>query len=172
MKPSRLFLYRLASALVPETRGFAFKRAFLRWCGATVGANVRISSSATILGNGTLTIGDDVWIGSRDFVSAVAPATLEIQAHCDLAPGVTLLTGSHRVDPRGEHIGGEGYAASVTVGAGSWLGANATILPGVELPPKTLVAAGAVVTKSPPASEDAVGRLLAGVPAVQKKTFS
>ena len=36
MKPARLFLYRLVSALVPETRGFAFKCALLRWCGATV----------------------------------------------------------------------------------------------------------------------------------------
>lgn len=169
MKPSRLFLYRLACALVPETRGFAFKRALLRWCGATVGANVRVNSSATILGNGTLTIGDDVWIGPRCFVSAIAPATLEILAHCDLAPGVMLLTGSHRVDPEGEHIGGEGYAASVTVGSGSWLGANATVLPGVELPAKSLVAAGAVVTKSPDAPQGHRGMLLAGVPARVKR---
>ena len=36
----------------------------LRWCGAKIGKNVRINSSAIFLGDGGLIIGDDVWIGA------------------------------------------------------------------------------------------------------------
>jgi maltose O-acetyltransferase len=83
----------------------------------------------------------------------------------DLGPEVMILTGSHEIDLEGEHIGGEGTAASVTIGNGCWLGARAMILPGVTLADKTLVAAGSVVTKS----VDVPCSLVAGVPAEVKK---
>lgn len=56
---------------------------------------------------------------------------------------------------------------AISIGSGSWLGARATILPGVTLPPKTIVAAGSVVTKS----SEVPCALLAGVPANVKKLF-
>lgn len=52
MKPFRLWLYGLVVRLLPETRAFALKAAVLRWCGAIVGRNVRINSSASFLGIG------------------------------------------------------------------------------------------------------------------------
>jgi len=76
-----------------------------------------------------------------------------------------ILTGTHEITPLGEHIGGKGSGADVFIAAGSWLGARSTILSGVKLGPKTLVAAGAVVTKS--CEESCV--LLAGVPACVKR---
>ena len=95
MHPSRLWIYRLITALLPETRFFGLKVRLLRWCGAQIGSNVRINSSARFAGNGHLVIGDDVWIGPGDLLSAVGSATLTIGSHCDLAPQVTLLTGTH-----------------------------------------------------------------------------
>ena len=49
----------------------------------------------------------------------------------------------------------------VVIGDNCWLAANAVILPEVELGPHTIVAAGAVVTKSYPEGNC----ILAGVPA-------
>ena len=136
----------------------------LRWSGAEVGKNVRINSSAVFSGNGDLSIGEDVWIGAGSVIMPVAPARVAIGSHVDIGPGVMILTGSHEIDPDGLHIGGRGTAKSVTVGDGCWLGARVTILPGATLAEKTLVAAGAVVTKS----VDEPCSLVAGVPAVVK----
>ena len=137
----------------------------LRWAGAAIGKNVRINSSAVFGGNGELVVGDDVWIGARDIICPTAPARIVIGSHVDLGPEVMMLTGSHEIDLEGEHIGGKGMAASVSIGNGCWLGARAMILPGVTLADKTLVAAGAVVTKS----VDVPSSLVAGVPAEIKK---
>ena len=165
MKSSRLWVYRLITRFLPETRFFAFKAALLRWCGAMVGKNVRISSSARFFGGGELVIGNDVWIGTDDIIHPVSLASVKISDCCDFGPGVMILTGSHKIDPVGAHIAGTGVAADVEIGDGSWLGARSTILPGVRLPRKTLVAAGAVVAKSPTSEQT----LIAGVPSMTKR---
>ena len=168
MNTSKLWLYRLITSWRPETRCFGLKASFLRWCGARVGNNVRINSSAIIMGDGSLEIGDDVWIGAGCRISPVGGATIKIGSCCDLGPEVMILTGSHLIDPQGSHIGGDGISCSVTIGAGSWLWARSTILPGVALPARTIVAAGAVVTRS----IDGEKSLVAGVPAEIRKTYS
>lgn len=165
MNTLRLYLYHLITLVLPESRCFGLKNALLRWAGAKIGTNVRIYSSAKILGTGALIIGDDVHIGSGVLIMPVAPAAITLGSHIDIGPEVMIITGTHEIDPSGEHIGGKGTAAPVTIGSGSWLGARATILPGVTIPSKTLVAAGAVLTKS----SEAPCTLLAGVPACVKK---
>ena len=167
MNPFRLFLYSQIVRWLPETRCFGLKVKLLRWCGATIGKNVRINSSAQFFGNGALIIGDDVWIGPGCLISPVGNATIQLGSHIDIAPQVTILTGSHKIEPWGEHIGGEGYSATVEVADGCWLGARSLLLPGVTLPKKTVVAASAVVTK--PITERC--SLVAGVPAKVVKQY-
>ena len=161
MKPFRLWIYRLATWWLPETHCFAFKSIMLKWCGAKLGRNVKICSSALIMGNGGLEIGNDVWIGPGVRICPTRNATIIIDASVDIGPEVMILTGSHQIDSQGEHLVGKGLAKSVKIGKGCWLCARVLILPGVELPPKNLVAAGAVVVKSSLHN----GVLLAGVPA-------
>ena len=165
MKTNRLWLFYLVTHLLPETRFFGFKVRFLRWCGAQVGDNVRISSSARFLGGGNLYIGDDVWIGSGNIIHAVSGATIKIGSCCDFGPGVMILTGSHKLDAHGSHIAGIGFADNVEIGDGCWLGARSTILPGLKLKKKTLVAAGSVVTQDSLDEQS----LIAGVPARFKR---
>ena len=168
MRPSRLWIYRLITALLPETRLFGLKVRLLCWCGAQIGTNVRINSSARFAGNGHLVIGDDVWIGPGNLLSAVGSATLSIGSHCDLAPQVTLLTGTHTVwGGITKHMAGTGCARSVSIGDGCWLCARSLILPGVTLAEQTIVAAGAVVTTT--CTEPRV--LLAGTPAKIAKRY-
>ena len=161
MSSFRLWIFRLLTAWLPESRGFGFKAALLRWCGAQVGSDVRIYSSARFLGVGGLRIADDVHIGPDAFFSLTAGADVVLGSRVDIAPGVMVLTGSHEIDRRpNEHAAGRGTAASVTIGDGCWLCARAIILPGVTVGEGAVVAAGAVVTCDvPPFS------LVAGVPA-------
>lgn len=167
MKTSRLWVYATVSRMLPETRFFGLKTRLLRWCGARVGTNVRICSSARFYGGGELAIGDDVWIGGGGTIHPVAGASVKIGCCCDVGPEVLLLTGSQEIDPAGTHIAGRGTAADVDVGNGSWLGARSVLLPGVKLAEKTLVAAGSVVSRS--VLEPSC--LVAGVPAVVKKSY-
>ena len=79
-----------------------------------------------------------------------------------------IITGSHEIDAVGEHTACPGSAESVEIGDGCWLGARSTILPGVALPRKTLVAAGSVVTRT----VEGDGVLVAGVPAEVKRSLA
>lgn len=168
LKPFRLWLYRLLVHNLPETRCFGLKVCFLRWCGAQIGENVRINSSARISGTGQLSVGDDVWIGAGSRIVATEKSCVNIGAHVDIGPEVMIITGTHEITPNDDHIAAKGCSMPVEIGSGCWLGARATILPGVSIAEKCVVAAGSVVTKSCERSYS----LLAGVPALAKKSLS
>lgn len=169
MSTGRLWLFNLISSLLPPTRCYPFKAALLRWCGAKVGENVRLVSGVKVLGDGELEIGDDVFIGLETVLSVRGSTRVKISSRVDIAPRVTILTGSHEIDALGEHVAGKGFGADISIGEGSWLAACVTILPGVVVPPRTLIAAGSVVTKTIPAGEFC--QLVAGVPAKIVKTY-
>ena len=154
-----LFVYRVFSFFIPETRGFAFKRSMLRLCGGEIGENVRICSSAFILGAGKLRIGDDTWVGHQCIISS--SSMIDIGDNVDLAPRVYIGTGTHEIDVDGRHIAGKGINKDITIGNGCWICASSTILPGVVIGKKSIIAAGAVVTKS--ISDNL---LVGGIPAV------
>lgn len=59
----------------------------------------------------------------------------------------------HEVDLVGPHSAGAGKSSSVTIGDGCWISARVTICPGVKLPPKSIIAVGATVTKVSPPKE-------------------
>lgn len=168
MNTLRLWLYFLIVRFLPETRCFALKAFLLRRCGAKVGNNVRIVSSARFVGNGKLIIGDDVWIGAECFISSVGDSIIEIGSHVDLAPQVMLITGTHEVDVQGLHVAGKGCSKSIKIGDGCWIGARSTVLPGVTFSKRIVVAAGSVVC----APIDVDNVLVAGNPASIKKVYT
>jgi len=88
----------------------------------TLGARVFINSGCKFQDQGGVTIGDDCLIGHN-----VVIATL----NHDLAP-------SRRADL---------HPSPVVIGRNVWIGANATILPGVSIGADAVVGAGSVVTK-------------------------
>ena len=145
MRPSRLYLYRLVTNLLPETRFFKLKAVLLRWCGAKIGSNVRINSSAIIQGNGSLEIGNDVWIGPCVHIMTGAGAAVSIGSCVDIAPHVYIGTGSHEIAVDGCRAAGTGFNKSITIGNGVWLCARVVVLPGVSVGGMAVVAAGAVV---------------------------
>lgn len=159
------YLNNLFFPLIPESKGYGIKRFFLRLAGAQVGKNTKISSSVKIYGCGDLIIGENSWIGYQ--VTIVSSSKVVIGSYVDIAPNVYIGTGTHAVDVHSKNIAGEGISKDVKIGDGCWLCVNSTILPGVEIAKKTIVGAGAVVTK--PFTEELI--VLTGIPATKKKSL-
>ncbi len=101
----------------------------------TIGKNVFINFDCTFLALGGITIEDDVLIG----------------------PKVSLITENHPLDPQ-ERKGLTGKP--ILIKKNAWIGANATILPGVTIGENAVVAAGAVVSKDVPDNT-----IVGGIPA-------
>lgn len=131
----------------------------LRKLGATVGERVRILRGMAIINADAdfshLRIGDQCHIGRQVLVDLAAP--VEIGNRVTITMRSTLIThtqvGDSRVDVPCGYQG-------VRIGNDVYIGAGATILPGVELGDGAIVASGAVVTRSFPA-----GARIGGVPA-------
>jgi acetyltransferase-like isoleucine patch superfamily enzyme len=153
-----LFLYNLLTKIIPETKLFSFKNTILRIAGAKIGHNVRICSSTIILGNGKLVIGDNTWIGHQGLI--ISSSNIEIGSNIDIAPRVYIGTGTHVIDINSVNVAGAGISKNVKIGNGSWIGVNCTILPGVSIGEKNIIAAGCVVNKT-----TANNNMYGGIPA-------
>lgn len=137
-----------------------FKRA-MNYCGK--GVYLRPSSS-DFKGIENFTIGDGALIpkGSTFYSTR---ANLFIGKKVVFGPNPTIITGDHPIRVLGKHIldvedRWPENDADVVIEDGVWCGANVTILKGVTIGRDSVVAAGAVVTKSfPPYS------IIGGVPA-------
>ncbi len=69
-------------------------------------------------------------------------------------PGVTVATVGHPLNPDYRMYM---YADPVIIGKNCWIGASATILPGVTIGDNSVIGAGSVVTSDIPANSIAVG---------------
>ena len=101
----------------------------------TLGRNVFINQGCHFMDMGGISIGDDTLIG----------------------PNVNLVSAGHPLAP-GERRNGI-VTAPISIGRNVWIGAAATILPGVTIGDNAVVAAGAVVSR-----DVAAETLVAGVP--------
>jgi maltose O-acetyltransferase len=159
MRPSRLFLVNGLMRFLPATRLWAFKRALLRWAGASVGANARIVSSVQIHMSGPLTIGEDAFIGHEVMIVG-GGAPVYIGDRVDVAPRVLLATGSHELGVAAGRAAGRGVSHPIEIGDGTWVGASVTVLGGARIGRLNLIAAGSLVRGDTPPLV-----LVAGVPA-------
>lgn len=101
----------------------------------SLGKNVFINHACSFLDLGGITIEDEVMIGPRVNITSENHPT-------DIATRKTMVP------------------AAVTIKKNAWIGAGATILPGVTVGENSVVAAGAVVNKNVPPNV-----VVAGVPA-------
>ncbi len=106
-----------------------------------IGKNVFINFDCTFLDLGGITIEDNVLI----------------------APKVSLLSEGHPVSPENRQSLVPGH---IHIKRNAWLGAGATILPGVTVGENAIVAAGAVVSKDVPDNA-----IVGGIPAKIIKTI-
>lgn len=165
MRTAVQYLNKLIFPLLPETKCFGIKRSLLRLAGATIGRNVRICSSAMIIGAGKLSIDDNTWVGHR--VVLIASSSIRIGKNVDIAPNVFIGNGTHEITPDKDRIADIELSKDIVIGDGCWLCVNSTILPGTELAKKVVVGSGAVVGSV--FKEDCI--LIVGVPAKKIKSY-
>lgn len=127
----------------PVDHTFSLFPPFYSDCGKniSVGKNVFINSGCRFQDQGGISIGDGALIGHN----------------------VVLATLNHDMDPKKRS---NIYPAPIVIGKNVWIGANATVVPGVTIGDGTIVAAGAVVTKDVPANV-----IVGGVPAKMIKNI-
>lgn len=101
-------------------------------CFLNIGKRVFINHACSFLDMGGITIEDDVMIGPR----------------------VNLVTENHPLDPGKRKAM---LCAPVLIKRNAWIGAGATILPGVTIGENAVIAAGAVVNRDVPANTVAGG---------------
>ena len=124
-------------------------QAFVRE-GCVIGRSVIVGRGVAVE-NGT-SIGDYTKIQTGAYITAY----VTIEDHCFIAPCVVTTNDNFmgRTQERFQHIRG------ATIRRGARIGANSTLLPGVEIGAEAFVAAGSLVTRDVPA-----GMLVMGAPA-------
>lgn len=102
----------------------------------TIGRRSLIGESCILRGQGGITIGDDVYLGTL----------------------VQILAVNHVFSDTTRPISAQGITAQgISIGDGSWIGSGAIILDGVRIGKNVVIGAGAVVTKDIPDYCIAVG---------------
>lgn len=146
-------------ALLPVSRFYAVKRYFLVLAGIQVAKDGLVNGGTRFLGRGHVAVGAQTWVGPNCILYTHPDAPISIGDRCDIAPEVSFVTGSHALGSSERRAGG-GCAKPIHIGNGCWIGARVTILGGVCVGSGSIIAAGAVVTKSVPENS-----LVGGVPA-------
>lgn len=109
-----------------------------------------------LLSDRILSIGNRCLIGRNS--SIVAHLEIVIEDDVYFGPNVYVTDQNHGVEDLSLPIGKQSVSEEpVVIGAGSWIGTNAVILPGVTIGAHCAVGAGSVVTKDLPKNSVAVG---------------
>lgn len=135
------------------------RRRMLRFIGINLPKSSYIAAG-TVLGSNKISIGEKVGINVLCHLDGAARIILEDNVR--IGSGVTILTGTHDIEPSvlRRDLTKPTIAREVKIGRGSWIAAKVTILPGVTIGEGCVIAAGSVVTKNLPPNG-----LYAGVPA-------
>lgn len=111
--------------------------------------------------------GNNISIGKNSFINYNCffdnSGQIIIGNHCHVAMEVLFCSSTHEIGSR-EQRAGKGAGEPIIVEDGSWIGARATILPGVTIERGCVIAAGSVVT-----TDCKANGLYAGVPARRMK---
>ncbi|HUB36551.1 MAG TPA: DapH/DapD/GlmU-related protein [Solirubrobacteraceae bacterium] len=135
-EPLRRYLVRLGGV---DLQGMVYglERCWFQSAHISIGSGTYLNAGCWFEGNGRIEVGND----------------------CLFGPEVMVLTSTHAQLPGGA-IARVSESRAVRIGARSWLGARAVVLPGVEIGAGAVIAAGAVVSRDCEA-----GGYYGGVPA-------
>ena len=115
----------------------------------TIGDDVSVGTGSVIEHH--VTIGDGVRIHSKAFI----PEYTVLEPYCWIGPNVVITNSKYPRSPMAKDT-----LKGALIRRGAKIGANSTLLPGIEIGEDALVGAGSVVTRDVPA-----GAVVAGNPA-------
>lgn len=135
-----------------------FKVSLLRMFGAQVGIDVVIKPHVRIKYPWRLHVGNHVWIGERVWIDNLGHVT--IGNHVCLSQGAMLLCGNHDYTKTTFDL----MVGDILLHDGVWIGARATVCPGLVCHSHSILSVGSVATKDMEAY-----CIYQGVPAVKVK---
>ncbi len=146
----------LQNPLNPSSK---LKIILLRFFGAQIGEGVVLKPGINVKYPWNLQIGSYSWIGENAWLDSLAP--INIGSNVCISQGAYVCTGNHDwADPAFGLI-----VEPVTIEDGAWVGARATVLPGVTMAIQSVIAAGSVISK-----DTWPYQIYSGNPAVAVKT--
>lgn len=116
------------------------KVTILRVFGARIGKGVVIKPHVIIKYPWLLSVGDYSWIGEKVWIDNLAQVT--IGAHCCISQGAMLLCGNHDYKKSSFDL----MTLPIVLEDGVWIGARATVCPGVHAHSHAVLTAGSVAT--------------------------
>lgn len=119
----------------------SFKNRLLRLFGAKVGNGVVVKPNVNIKYPWFLEIGDECWVGEGVWIDNLAQVT--IGSNVVLSQGAYLLTGSHDYKQESFDL----ILGEISLEDGVWIGAKATVCPGVTCKSHAVLSVGSVATK-------------------------
>ena len=120
----------------------SFKVKLLKLFGTKIGQGVMIKPNVNIKYPWFLEIGDDCWIGEGVWIDNLVKVTID--SNVVLSQESYLLTGSH--DYKKETF--DLILDGIVLEEGVWIGAKATVCPGVTCKSYSVLAVGSVVTNN------------------------
>lgn len=128
---------------------------------------MQLDETTTIFAPFYTNFGQFIRLGKHVFInhacSFVDMGGITLEDHVLIGPKVNLITENHPADPASRR---SLITKPILIKRNAWIGAAATILPGVTVGENAIVAAGAVVSKDVPANT-----VVGGVPAKIIKTI-
>ena len=108
------------------------------------GENLKISSNVNIYEPKTLSCGNHVYIG---FSSYLGRGEINLEDEVIIGPFCTIAGGNH-TKKNNSYRFGEYKFGKITIGKGTWIGANCVITANTKIGKGCLIAAGSIVTKN------------------------
>lgn len=124
-----------------------FRCWLLRQFGARIGTGVVCRPGMRVKYPWRLVVGDHSWIGEDCWIDNLADVT--IGSNCCLSQASYLCTGNHDWSDVAFSL----IVREIRIEDGCWIGARATLLPGVTLHTGAIAAAGSVIARSIPPQE-------------------
>lgn len=142
------YLVEFYMAMTPhDPLSSKIKSTLMRWRGAKVGARVKIWRDVWVDDYRKLTLGSDISIGKSAMF--ICGGGVTVGSRVMIAHGSKIVSSGHRIpDDLDEPMRFSGPEQSpIVIEDDAWVGAGATVLPGVTVGRGAVIAAGAVVTK-------------------------
>lgn len=118
------------------------KRSLLRAFGARIGRGVVIKPKVNVKYPWLLEIGDNAWIGEEVWIDNLT--WVRIGPNACVSQGAMLLTGNHDYTRSTFDL----RIGAISLEEGAWVGARATVAPGVTCHSHAMLTAGSVATHS------------------------
>jgi acetyltransferase-like isoleucine patch superfamily enzyme len=141
---------------MPTKVGIGLRYVLLRRLAAECGHIVSVAENVYLFQPGNLKMGNNVSIHSMSYIDCSGGIT--IGDNVSIAHGVTIMSSEHSFNLPGVPIREAPVRFEpVNIGSDVWIGAGAKILAGVTINDRTVIGAGAVVTRDIPSNSVAAG---------------